>query len=336
MSAPADLATQPIRTLAPHPSAPLPEIGRGVGGGIRRQIGASDVSVFPLMIGGAEFGWNIDRAQGFAVLDRYAERGGNALHTADSFGAGRSEFILGQWVASRRVRDDIVFAVRVGGHPDHPGLGSTNLVRAVEASLRRLGTDRIDLLYLDAASASGLVVEDVLATADWLVESGKVRAIGAHGMTAEQLVEARILSSAGYPRVEAIDVRYNLLDRGGFEGDLRLVAGAQSLAVTPSTALAHGYLSGAHRSRSQAAESTRGAQLASMMNRRGQKALKILDQVASDLGQPPAAVAIAWLLSQREVTAPIVNAVTPAHVDELVAGVGVHLGRAHRAALASA
>ncbi|MGW9114143.1 aldo/keto reductase [Microbacterium sp. NPDC055683] len=331
-----DVATQAIQTVGAHPSAPLPTQGPGVGAGVRAAVGGSDLSVFPLMLGGAEFGWNIDRAAAFAVLDRYAELGGNALHTSDRFGAGRSEFILGQWAASRGVRDDIVFAVRVGAHPDNPGLGSVNLVRAVEASLERLASDRIDLLYLDASSFPLGSLEDALATAEWLVEKGKVRAIGAYGLTPEQLVEARILSSAGYPRIEAVDVPYNLMRRDEYEGDMRFVAGAQGLAVTPSHALEHGFLSGMHRSRLGIGHSVRAAQLSKLMNRRGARALKALDVVAGELELPHAAVAVAWLLAQHGVVAPIVNAFTASHVDELVRGVGVRLGRAHRADLARA
>lgn len=330
-----DVPTEPIR-IPGHPSAAVPELGPAIAAGPRAVVGTSRVSLFPLMLGGAEFGWNLDRAAGFAVLDRYAELGGNALHTSDRFGAGRSEFILGQWIASRRVRDDVVIACRVGGHPDNPGLGSVNLVRAVEASLERLGTDRIDILYLDAATYPLESLEDALATAEWLVETGKARAIGAFGFTADQLVEARILSSAGYPRIEALDVPYNLIRRTEYEGDLRLVAGAQGLAVTPSHALEHGFLSGLHRSKLGVGQSARAEQLTKLMNRRGTRALKALDAVAAELDLPHAAVAVAWLLAQRGVVAPIVNAVTPAHVDELVSGVGVRLGRWHRAELARA
>ena len=152
---------------------------------------------------------------------------------------------------TRRVRDDTVVTVRIGGHPDNPGLDSVNLVRAVEASLTRLSTDRIDVLSLDAVRGDAAILEDTLATSEWLVESGKVRAIGAHGYTAAQLVEARILSSAGYPRITVLDVPYNVLRRSEFDGDVRLIASAQNMAVTPSHPLAHGFLAGETRSRGQ-------------------------------------------------------------------------------------
>lgn len=329
-------ATTVANAPSEHPSAPIPVQGPGLGGFLRQRLGDTDLEIFPMMLGGAEFGWTVDQERADALLDHFAALGGNAVHTADSFAAGRSEHIIGRWIRTRRVRDDIVLAVRVGSHPDNPGLGSVNLVRAVEASLARLGTDRIDVLYLDATAERLASVEDALATAEWLLESGKVRHIGAYGFTAEQLVEARILASAGYPRIEVLDLPYNLMRRHEFEGDLRLVAGAQALAVTPSQALEHGFLSGRHRSRQGVAASTRGRQLAGSLNRRGVRVLKALDTIAAELAVPHAAIAIAWLLAQRAVAAPIVNAFSPAQLDELVQGVGVRLTRAHLSDLTKA
>lgn len=319
-----------------HPSGPLPVSGAPLGRSLRVPLGETGFSVFPLVLGGAEFGWHVDIAAAHAILDTYVRRGGNAVHTSDSYAAGRSEHVIGQWLRSRGTRDDVVLAVRVGRNPDNPGLGSINLVRAVEASLTRLGTDRIDVLYLDGSADRVTVLEDTLATAEWLVDAGKVRALGTSGHTAAQLVEARILSAAGYPRFAALDVPYNVLRREEFDGDLRLVAGAQGIAVTPSQALEHGYLSGAHRERDRVGSSVRGRQLAANMNRRGARTLRALDHVAGELGVPTAAVAIGWLLAQRVVVAPIVNAYAPAHVEELVQGTGVHLSRAHLADIARA
>ncbi|MFE4727583.1 aldo/keto reductase [Microbacterium sp. NPDC056736] len=317
--------------LGPHPSAPIPVQGPSVGSNIRVPLGESGSHVFPLILGAAEFGWNVDLESSHAILDTYAELGGNAVHTADSYSSGRSEHIIGQWLHSRGLRDDIVLTVRVGGHADNPGLGPVNLIRAVEASLTRLRTDRIDVLSLDATTDPGSSLEDTLATAEWLVDTGKVRALGAFGYTAAQLVEARIFSSAGYPRITVLDVPFNVLRRHEFDADLRLVAGAQGMAVTPSHALEHGFLAGRQRSKIRGALSVRGAQLAANLNRRGSRTLRALDAVGADLGVPDAAVAVAWLLSQRLVTAPIVNAYAPQHVEELVQGVGVRLSRSQLA-----
>jgi aryl-alcohol dehydrogenase-like predicted oxidoreductase len=229
-----------------------------------------------------------------------------------------------------------VLAVRVGGHADNPGLGPVNLVRAVEASLTRLHTDRIDVLYLDATTDPGSSLEDTLATAEWLVGAGKVRAIGVIGYSAAQLVEARIFASAGYPRITVLDVPFNVLRRHEFDADLRLVAGAQGMAVTPSHALEHGFLAGRQRSRLRGALSVRGAQLAANLNRRGNRTLRALDAVGAELGVPDAAVALAWLLAQKLVVAPIVNAYAPQHVEELVQGVGVRLSRSQLSDIARA
>lgn len=319
-----------------HPSAPIPVQGPPIGEGVRVPLGESGLSVFPLILGGAEFGWNVDLESSHEILDSYIELGGNIVHTADRFAGGRSEHIIGQWIHSRGLRDEVVLAVRVGGHPDNPGLGSVNLVRAVEASLTRLRTDRIDILYLDATADTTTGLEDTLATAEWLTESGKVRAIGAVGYTAAQLVEARIFSSAGFPRITVLDVPFNVVRRHEFDNDLRLVAGAQSMAVTPSHALEHGFLAGRQRTRSRGGLSVRGAQIAANLNRRGSRTLRALDTVGAELGVPDAAVAVAWLLAQKLITAPIVNAYAPQHVEELVQGVGVRLSRSQLADIARA
>ena len=325
------------RNPAPaHPSAPIPIQGAPIGSHVRVSLGEGGPEVFPLILGGAEFGWNVDLESSHDILDAYVELGGNAVHTADSFAGGRSEHIIGQWLRSRGLRDEIVLGVRVGGHPDNPGLGPVNLVRAVEASLTRLGTDRIDVLYLDATTESAAALEDTLATAEWLVEAGKAQTLGAVGYTAAQLVEARIFASAGYPRITVLDVPFNVLRRHEFDPDLRLVAGAQGMAVTPSHALEHGFLAGRHRTRLRGSLSVRGAQLAASLNRRGTRTLRALDAVGAELGVPDAAIAVAWLLAQRLVSAPIVNAFAPQHIEELIQGVGVRLSRAQLADIARA
>lgn len=326
-------AVRPSQTVpsavAGHPSAPIPLEGAPLGSMLHRPLGETGMSVFPVALGSGEFGWHVSPAGAHAILDAYRARGGNMVHVADSDASGRSEHIVGQWVATRGAREDTVIAVRIGGDPEYPGLGPVSLIRSVEASLGRLKTDRIDLLYLDARSDTATPLEDTLATAEWLVESGKVRAIASYGHTAAQLVEARILSSAGYPRMMALDVPYNVLNRDALEGDRALVAKAQSIAVTPSRALAHGFLAGGFRDRTSVVRSVRGAQVAASMNRRGQRVVRALERAGASLSLPTAAVAIAWLLAQRTVVAPIVNVREPRHVDELVQGVGVHLTRGH-------
>ncbi|MGY1552610.1 aldo/keto reductase [Microbacterium sp. A588] len=319
-----------------HPSAPIPVVGPGIGETLRVPIGDTGIEVFPLILGAAEFGWNVDLETSHAILDRYVEFGGNAVHTADGFSGGRSEHIIGQWLRSRRQPRDVVLGVRVGSHADNPGLGATNLVRAVEGSLTRLGVERIDILYLDATLDQSTNLEDTLATAEWLRGAGKINVLGAFRFAPERLVEARILASAGYPRIEVLDEPYNLIRRDAFEGDLRLVAGAQNLAVTPSHALEHGFLSGRHRSKALMSQGVRGEQLRERLNRRGIRILRALDQIATDLQAPVAAVSIAWLLAQRTIAAPIVNTFAMQHVEELMQGAGISLTRTQIAELTRA
>lgn len=323
-------ATAPVPV---HPSGPIPlSLARPT----LVPLGETGFEVFPLVLGGAEFGWNADEATSHRILDAFRARGGTMVHTSDSYTGGRSEHLIGRWLAQRGMRDDVVLSTRVGAHPDNPGLGPVPLVRAVEGSLTRLGTDRIDVLYLDGSVRGDVRLEDILATADWLVGSGKVCAVAATGFSAERLVEARILSSAGYPRITVVDVPYNVLQREEFASDLRLVVGAQGIAVTPSHALAHGFLAGVHRSRTAPVLSVRGAQRAASLTRRGARVLRALDVIAAETGVTVAAVAVAWLLAQRTITAPIVNAHAVSHVHELAEGVGLRLSRSQLSDIARA
>lgn len=330
--------TPSVRTpiAAPaHPSAPIPVQGAPLGRLVRVPLGETGLTVHPLILGTAEFGWHVDMRAAHSILDAYRARGGNVIHTSDSYSSGRAEHIIGQWMSTRDVRDEMVIGVRVGTHPEHPGLGSINLIRAVEGSLTRLGTDYLDILYLDGSQDSATSLEDTLATAEWLVETGKIRALGCYGFSPAQLVEARILSAAGYPRLSVLDVPHNVL-RPSFTGDIKLVAGAQGIAVTPSQALEHGFLAGVYRQRADIGKSVRATQIAAHMNRRGSRTLRALDRIAEELSISTGAVAVAWALAQRGITAPIVSVFAVEHVEKLMPAVGVHLSRAHLADIARA
>ncbi|WP_052226918.1 aldo/keto reductase [Microbacterium mangrovi] len=331
-------AREAAATTAPpvHPSAPIPVQGPAVGTGIRVPLGETGFDVFPLILGGRAFGASVGQHRADATLDAYVGRGGNAVYTADRWGAGRSEQIIGQWLSTRGLRDDIVLAVRVGGHPDNPGLGPVNLVRAVEASLTRLGTDRIDVLYLDGTGEPA-ALDDTLATAEWLVGAGKARALAAYGFTAEQLVEARIFASAGYPRFTVLDAPYSVVRRGDFDGDLRLVAGAQGIAVTPSHAVERSLLAADAPSAARImARAVRPSQWGQSLQRRAARLRKALISVGASLGVSETAVAVAWLLAQRLIVAPIVDATGPQQIEDVVQGVGVHLSRAQLTEIARA
>jgi aryl-alcohol dehydrogenase-like predicted oxidoreductase len=312
-----------------HPSSPIPVMGDGAGLGaaIRRTLGETDLSVFPLALGSSVFGWTAQVDASAAILNRYYDFGGNFIDTADSYSAGRSEHIIGQWMSRRRNRDDIVLATKIGNHPDNPGLGPVAMVRAVEASLERLQTDHIDLLYFHLDDRS-VPLEDTLGTAQWLIESGKVRYLGASNFSAERLVEARILSAAGYPRIEALETHYSLLHRQPFEGDLGLVSRGQGLGVMPYFALENGFLTGKYRSRADLDGSTRAARVARHLNRNGLRVLTALDAVAAEHNVPVASIALAWLLAKAGVVAPVASASRPEQVDALVGATAIRLTRA--------
>lgn len=317
-----------VAPLTMHPSAPIQIQGTtgGIGSSIRRTVGETDLEVFPIALGTSVFGWTAQSDASAAILNRYADFGGNFIDTADSYSAGRSEHIIGSWMARRGNRDDMVVATKVGSHPDNPGLGPVSMVRAVEASLQRLQIDHIDLLYFHLDDRS-VPLEDSLGTAQWLIESGKVRYLGASNFTAERLVEARILSAAGYPRFEALETHYSLLHRRPFEGDLELVSRGQGLGVMPYFGLENGFLTGKYRSRADLDDSARSVRVARHLNRSGLRVLHALDLVAHEQDAPVAAIALAWLLNRSGVAAPVASASRPEQVDSLVQAAAIRLTR---------
>ena len=272
-------------------------------------LGETGVEVFPLILGGAEFGWNVDLESSHEILDTYVELGGNAVHTADSFSGGRSEHIIGQWLRSRGLRDEIVLGDarrrpprQPGSRPGQPRARGRGVADAPRHRPHRRAVPRRHGRLGHGARRHPRDRRVARRS------PARSRALGAVGYTAAQLVEARIFASAGFPRITVLDVPFNVLRRHEFDADLRLVAGAQGMAVTPSHALEHGFLAGRHRTRTRGSLSVRGAQLAANLNRRGSRTLRALDAVGTELGVPDAAVAVAWLLAQKLVTAPIVNA----------------------------
>jgi len=292
-----------------------------------RRIAQSDLVVYPLALGGSVFGGTADDDTSLRILDRYSALGGNFLDTADTDADGRSEQLIGEWMRARRNRDNIVLATKIGRHPQATGLGQVSIVRAVEASLARLGTDHIDLLYFHDEDPE-VPLEDSLATVEWLMDSGKVRHLAAANFSAERLIEARVLSATGLPQFVAIQSRYNLLQRDEFESSVRIVAAGQGLAVMPYRALAGGYLTGKYRSRAHLAGSPRGREVAEHMGRKGARLLATVDRVAAEHDTSPASVAIAWLLAKRGVVAPVASASRPQQVDALMLAAGIRLTRA--------
>ncbi len=292
-----------------------------------RRVGSSDLVVYPVAISGNVFGWTADDAATAEILDSYAAEGGNFIDTADAYAAGRSEIMIGNWMRARRNRHDIVVATKVGKGADNPGLAARSITRAVTASLQRLGTDHIDLLYLHVDDES-VAFEETLLAVDELIRAGKVRYFGGSDHTGNRLIEARIASAQlGVAPMVALQNHYNLMHRFEYEGDLAHVAARQGLGVMPRFALASGFLTGKYRTRADVARSGRGGEVAKYLGRRGLRILASLDGIAAVRDCSIATVAIAWLLTKPNVVAPVASASRPEHVPDLMAAATVQLSR---------
>jgi aryl-alcohol dehydrogenase-like predicted oxidoreductase len=276
---------------------------------------------------GNVFGWTADDATANDILDTYVGQGGNFVDTADSYAAGRSESMIGNWMRARRNRDSIVVATKVGKSAENPGLRARVLTRAVEGSLDRLGVHYIDLLYLHIDDQA-VDFEETLLAVDELIRAGKVRYFGGSDHTGNRLIEARIASAQlGVAPMVALQNHYNLMHRREYEGDLAHVAARQGLGVMPRFALASGFLTGKYRQRADLAKNERGGEVAKLLNRRGLRILASLDSIAAAHDTSVASVALAWLLTKPNVVAPVVSASRPEQVLDLTAAVHLELTR---------
>ena len=293
-----------------------------------RELGRSGLHISPLMLGGNVFGWTIDEATSFAVLDAFVANGGNAIDTADGYSVwvpghvgGESETIIGKWLRRRGRRDDIIIATKVGWevNADNKGLKKDYIRRAVEGSLQRLGTDYIDL-YQSHKDDPTTPVEETLEAYAQLVKAGKVRAIGASNFTAERLRESLDASTRhGFPRYETLQNLYNLYDRADFEQHLAPLLLRENISAIPYYGLAAGFLTGKYRSEADLQKSARGAGVGQKyLNAKGLALLTALDAVADRQQATPAQVALAWLMQAPAVTAPIASATSVGQVTELL------------------
>ncbi|MEV2252481.1 aldo/keto reductase [Streptomyces sp. NPDC050147] len=291
-----------------------------------RKLGSSDLEVFPLALGGNVFGWTADEAQSFAVLDAYTAAGGNFIDTADVYSAwapgnkgGESETVIGNWLASRGRRSDVVLATKVGGHPDHKGLSADTIKAGAEESLRRLRTDYIDLYYTHYDDPT-VPVEEIIGALDDLVTSGKVRAVAASNVTSDRLQEFLDFSDReGLARYSVLQPHYNLVSRDTYEGTLEQVASRSGLAAVPYYALASGFLTGKYRPGARVDSARAEGAGKHLATDRGLRVLTALDEVAQARGAELATVALAWLAAQPTVAAPIASARTVEQLPALVA-----------------
>ncbi|NAZ82169.1 aldo/keto reductase [Kineococcus sp. R8] len=303
------------------------------------RIGTSELDVRPLSLGGNTFGWTSDEAESHRVLDAFVDGGGDFVDTADVYsawsdgGAGISETILGTWFAKSGKRDSIVLASKVGKAPGLDDLRADTIRTAVDASLQRLQTDRIDL-YWAHADDPGTPLAETLGAFDELVRAGKVRAIGASNYDAVRLEEALETSRReGFASYVALQNEYNLVAREDYEGRVADVVAANGLASVPYAALASGFLTGKYRP-GQSAESVRAGKAAAYLDTpRGQAVLRALDEVAAAHAAPVTSVALAWLTAQPTVVAPIASARTAEQLPDLLAALTLELSRDEVAAL---
>ncbi|GES31882.1 aldo/keto reductase [Streptomyces angustmyceticus] len=290
----------------------------------RRALGS--LSVSPLSLGGNVFGWTADEAESFAVLDAYTAGGGNFVDTADVYSAwvpgnkgGESETVLGNWMAARGNRSEVVIATKVGAHPDLKGLSAATIKSAVDLSLARLRTDYIDLYYTHYDDES-VEVGEFLTALDDLVRAGKVREIAASNISAKRLEESLDFSAReGLARYVALQPHYNLVSRDTYEGELADVAARHGVAAVPYYALASGFLTGKYRPDTPTDSARSGAAAKHLATDRGLRVLQALDTVATTHQVEPATVALAWLAAQPTVAAPIASARTVAQLPALLA-----------------
>ena len=303
-------------------------------------LGASELSVFPLNLGGNVFGWTADRDTSFEILDRYSAAGGNFVDTADGYSSwvpgnrgGESERIIGEWHQSRGNRDDLVIATKVSQHPDFPGLAAANIAAAADASLERLGTDRIDLYYAHLDDAS-VPLEDTATALSALVDAGTERYIGISNYSAARIAEwFAIVEAKGLHRPVALQPHYNLVERG-YEGELRSIAERENLAVLPYYSLASGFLTGKYREGASVDSPRAGGAQAYLAQHAA--LLPVLDEVAAAHGVSVATVSLAWLRSQPTVVAPIASARTVEQLPDLIASATLDLSADELSALSDA
>jgi aryl-alcohol dehydrogenase-like predicted oxidoreductase len=296
------------------------------------RLGATDLDVFPLCLGGNVFGWTADEQQSFSVLDAYAAAGGNFVDTADTYSGGASETIIGKWLAARGNRDEVVIATKVGGEG---GLGARNIQRIAQESLGRLQTDRIDLYYAHFDD-SNTPLEETLGAFDALVREGKVRHVAASNYTAPRLAEALAVSERrGLTRYVALQPHYNLVERDAYEGELAELCGREGLACLPYFALAKGFLTGKYRPGAEV-ESPRASRASAYLDDAGLAVLAALDEIAAAHRTTVAAVSLAWLLAQPTVAAPIASARTPAQLADWIPAAELRLSDEELQRLSSA
>jgi aryl-alcohol dehydrogenase-like predicted oxidoreductase len=302
-----------------------------------RKLGQSDLQVSPLMLGGNVFGWTADEATSFRILDAFVDAGGNFIDTADVYSrwapghvGGESETILGKWFKQSGKRDKVILATKVGMDmgDGKSGLKPDYIKQAAESSLQRLQTDRIDL-YQSHKDDADTPLPDTLGAYAELIAAGKVRHIGASNYKADRLRAAlEMHSTRGLPRYESLQPHYNLVERADYEDTLESVVQEFGIGVVPYFSLAAGFLTGKYRSKGDIEGKARAGMVGKYANDRGFAVIEALDEVAQAHNANPTQVALAWLMAQPSITAPIASATSLEQLSDLLKAIELKLDTA--------
>ena len=303
----------------------------------RIKLGKSDLEVPVLCLVGNVYGWTLSEADSFRQLDAALEAGLNFIDTADVYSrwapghqGGESETILGKWLAKGNKRGNVIVATKLGIEMGEgkKGLKPAYIAQAVEDSLRRLQTDYIDL-YQAHKDDEETPLEETLSAFDKLVRQGKVRHIGASNYSGPRLRKALQTSKDnGLVGYVSLQPQYNLVAREDFETNLLPVVQEHTLGVIPYYSLAAGFLTGKYRSKQDAEGKARGGSVSKYLNDWGFSVLRALDEVASEHHATPARVALAWLMVQPGITAPIVSATSDQHLTDIIESTKLKLDHA--------
>jgi aryl-alcohol dehydrogenase-like predicted oxidoreductase len=299
-----------------------------------RALGSSGLSIVPLVLGGNVFGWTADEARSFDLLDRFVDRGFNCMDTADVYShwvpghkGGESETILGKWFARSGKRSKVILATKVGMAMPNAGKGLRKdyILLEAEQSLQRLQTEVIDL-YQSHQEDDSTPIDETLEAYAQLLKQGKVRAIGASNYKGARLTEAmETAKQRNLPAYTTLQPEYNLYDRQNYETDLAPVAAKYSLGVIPYFSLASGFLTGKYQTLEDTKGKSRGSRVEKYFDHRGKRILAALKQVSAETGAQQASIALAWLLAQPAITAPIASATSTDQMEALFAAVDLKL-----------
>lgn len=276
----------------------------------------TDLEIAPINFGGNVFGWTLDEKESFNILNKFTEGGFNFIDTADTYSwwvngkGGQSEEIIGKWMKERKNRQDIVLATKVGSETKEHGfdISKKHILKSVDESLNRLGTDHIDLYYTHFDD-NKTPVEETLSAYDEIVKAGKVRYIAASNVSPERLIESfEVAEKNNFPKYVALQPHYNLVEREKFETEYAPLVEKFGLSAFPYWSLAAGFLTGKYRTEADFETTARGGGIKKYFDDKGKAVLAALDKVSEKHQSQPATVALAWLLANPLITAPIVSA----------------------------